>query len=76
MEEEAAAPVTDDVAEAVAAMAVDDVVAPEEENVGGEGVDVNAYEEVEISPPTQSYDEAQGKNSLASCSAVSLRMRV
>lgn len=68
MEEEAAAPVTDDVAEAVAAMAVDDV--------GGEGVDVNAYEEVEISPPTQSYDEAQGKNSLASCSAVPLRMRI
>ena len=75
-EVEVEAPVTDDVAEAMAAVAVDDVVAPEEEAVGGGGVEMNVYEEVEVSATTQSYNEDEGKNSLASCSAVPLRMRV
>ena len=71
-EEEEALPVTDDVAFAVAAMAVDDVmVAPaeeeEEEELGGEGVEVNAYEEVQVTATAiESYNEDLGKE-IKSC---------
>ncbi|XP_070199477.1 Na(+)/H(+) exchange regulatory cofactor NHE-RF3-like isoform X7 [Littorina saxatilis] len=65
-EEEFPPPIEDDVAVAVAAVAIDDdddVVAAEEE-VGGGGVDMNAYEEVQVTRTTYDQDFGTASNGI------------